>query len=78
MQWLIADSVYETIFSYHADTVELGEMAARAGVPHVVLTHLIPRRRRLATSGRSYRISAIRPDPRMSSSRKVSTPPVDD
>ncbi len=39
---LIAGTVYETIFSYHADTVELGAMAARAGVPHVVLTHLIP------------------------------------
>jgi ribonuclease Z len=39
---LIAGSVYETIFSYHADTVALGAMAARAGVPHVVLTHLIP------------------------------------
>lgn len=39
---LIAGTVFETIFSYHADTVELGAMAARAGVPHVVLTHLIP------------------------------------
>lgn len=39
---LIAGTVYETIFSYHADTIELGAMAARAGVPHVVLTHLIP------------------------------------
>jgi ribonuclease Z len=38
----IAGTVFETIFSYHADTVELGAMAARAGVPHVVLTHLIP------------------------------------
>lgn len=42
MAELIAGTVYETIFSYHADTVELGAMAARAGVPHVVLTHLIP------------------------------------
>ena len=42
MQPLIAGSAFETIFSYHADTVELGEMAARVGVPHVVLTHLIP------------------------------------
>jgi outer membrane biosynthesis protein TonB len=32
----IADTVFETIFSYHADTVPLGAMAARAGVPHVV------------------------------------------
>jgi ribonuclease Z len=39
---LIAGTVFETIFSYHADTVELGAMARRAGVPHVVLTHLIP------------------------------------
>jgi ribonuclease Z len=39
---VIAGTVYETIFSYHADTAELGAMAARAGVPHVVLTHLIP------------------------------------
>jgi ribonuclease Z len=38
----IAGTVYETIFSYHADTVALGGLAARAGVPHVVLTHLIP------------------------------------
>ena len=38
----IAGTVFETIFSYHADTVELAAMAARAGVPHVVLTHLIP------------------------------------
>jgi ribonuclease Z len=39
---LIAGTVFETIFSYHADTVALGAMAARAEVPHVVLTHLIP------------------------------------
>ena len=39
---LIAGTVFETIFSYHADTVALGAMAGRAGVPHVVLTHLIP------------------------------------
>ncbi len=38
----IAGTPLETIFSYHADTVPLGAMAARAGVPHVVLTHLIP------------------------------------
>ncbi len=38
----IVGTVYETIFSYHADTVALGAMARRAGVPHVVLTHLIP------------------------------------
>jgi ribonuclease Z len=39
---LIAGTVFETIFSYHADTARLGAMAARAKVPHVVLTHLIP------------------------------------
>jgi ribonuclease Z len=39
---LIAGTVFETIFSYHADTVALGALAARAGVPHLVLTHLIP------------------------------------
>ncbi len=39
---LIAGTPFETIFSYHADTVPLGAMAARTGVPHVVLTHLIP------------------------------------
>jgi ribonuclease Z len=42
MALLIAGTVYETIFYYHADTAELGAMAARTGVPHVVLTHLIP------------------------------------
>ena len=35
-------SVLETIVSYHADTVELGEMAERHAVAHMVLTHLIP------------------------------------
>jgi ribonuclease Z len=39
---LIAGTTFETIFSYHADTVPLGAMAQRSGVPHVVLTHLIP------------------------------------
>ena len=39
---LIEGTVFETIFSYHADTVALGAMAARAEVPHLVLTHLIP------------------------------------
>ncbi len=38
----VAGTVFETIFSYHADTVELGAMAERAAVPHLVLTHLIP------------------------------------
>ncbi len=35
-------TVFETIFSYHADSVDLGAMAERVGVPHLVLTHLIP------------------------------------
>ena len=42
MQAAIAGTVFENIFSYHADSVELGEMAERAGVPRLVLTHLIP------------------------------------
>ncbi|MGW5625308.1 MBL fold metallo-hydrolase [Streptomyces olivaceus] len=33
---------FETIFSYHADTVALGALAQRIGLPHLVLTHLIP------------------------------------
>lgn len=33
---------FETIFSYHADTVALGGLAQRAAVGHLVLTHLIP------------------------------------
>lgn len=39
---VIAGTTFETIFSYHADTVALGGLAERAAVPHVVLTHLIP------------------------------------
>lgn len=42
MQESIAGTVFETIFSYHADSEELGAMAERSGVPHLVLTHLIP------------------------------------
>jgi ribonuclease Z len=38
----VKGTVFETIFSYHADTVPLGAMAERAGVRHLVLTHLIP------------------------------------
>lgn len=38
----IAGTVFETILSYHADTVPLGALAQRAGVGHLVLTHLIP------------------------------------
>lgn len=35
-------TVFETIVSYHADTVDLGAMAQRHAIPHMVLTHLIP------------------------------------
>jgi ribonuclease Z len=38
----IAGTRFETIFSYHADTSQLGPMAERAKVKHLVLTHLIP------------------------------------
>ncbi|MFI0353203.1 MBL fold metallo-hydrolase [Actinomadura sp. 9N407] len=38
----VRGTVFATIFDYHADTVALGGMAERAGVPHTVLTHLIP------------------------------------
>jgi ribonuclease Z len=42
MQASIAGTPFERIFDYHADTVALGGLAARAGVGHLVLTHLIP------------------------------------
>lgn len=42
MAAVVAGTVFETIFSYHADTVALGGLAARAGVGELVLTHLIP------------------------------------
>ena len=42
MSELIVGTTFETIFSYHADTVALGAMVQRAGVPHLVLTHLTP------------------------------------
>lgn len=42
MQQTIAGTAFEHIFSYHADSVQLGAMAERAGVRHLVLTHLIP------------------------------------
>jgi ribonuclease Z len=38
----IAGTRLETVFSYHADTVPLGGLAERAGVQHLLLTHLIP------------------------------------
>ena len=39
---LIRNTPFENIFDYHADSVALGEHAARWGTPHLVLTHLIP------------------------------------
>jgi len=39
---VIAGTRLETVFSYHADTVPLGGLAERAGVAHLLLTHLIP------------------------------------
>lgn len=42
MKDVVEGTVFEAILSYHADTVPLGALAQRAGVPHVVLTHLIP------------------------------------
>jgi ribonuclease Z len=39
---LTKGTLFETILSYHADTVPLGALAERAGVRHLVLTHLIP------------------------------------
>lgn len=41
-QSLVAQSGFGHAASYHADTVELGGLAARAGVRTLVLTHLIP------------------------------------
>jgi ribonuclease Z len=38
----IAGTPFENIFDYHADTVQLGKLAAEAHVRHLVLTHLIP------------------------------------
>jgi ribonuclease Z len=38
----ISGTVFETIFSYHSDTIEVGRLARDAGVPRLVLTHLIP------------------------------------
>jgi ribonuclease Z len=38
----ISGTPFEHIFDYHADTVQLGRLAAEAEVGHLVLTHLIP------------------------------------
>jgi ribonuclease Z len=42
MKAAVGGTAFERIFDYHADTQLLGAMAKRAGVPHLVLTHLIP------------------------------------
>jgi ribonuclease Z len=38
----VKGTVFETIFSYHADTVALGALAEEHAVPHMLLTHMIP------------------------------------
>lgn len=38
----IQGTAFEKIFEYHADSEMLGAFAERYGIPHVVLTHLIP------------------------------------
>lgn len=38
----VKGTVFETIFSYHADSVPLGALAQRARVKHLAITHLIP------------------------------------
>ena len=42
MRDVIAGTMFEQIFEYHADSVALGGLAQRAGVGHLLLTHLIP------------------------------------
>jgi ribonuclease Z len=42
MHGAIVGTPFEHIFDYHADSVALGGLAERAGVGHLVLTHLIP------------------------------------
>lgn len=44
----VRGTVFEKIFSYHADAVALGGLAERAGVRHLAVTHLIPSPRTLA------------------------------
>ena len=39
---VVSGTRFEPVFDYHADTVALGGLAERAGVRHLVLTHLIP------------------------------------
>jgi ribonuclease Z len=38
----VAGTPLEAVFSYHADSVAVGALAERAGVGHLMLTHLIP------------------------------------
>jgi ribonuclease Z len=45
MSSAVVGTAFEKIFDYHSDSVALGEMAERSGVPHLVLTHLIPQPR---------------------------------
>jgi ribonuclease Z len=42
MSAMIDGTSFEHVFSYHADTHQLGALAERAGVGHLLLTHLIP------------------------------------
>jgi ribonuclease Z len=39
---LAPDSGFRPLLDYHADSVELGAMAQRSGVPVLMLTHLVP------------------------------------
>ena len=39
---IVANTPFAKLAEYHADTVEIGEMAARLGTPTLILTHLIP------------------------------------
>jgi ribonuclease Z len=38
----VAGTPLEAVFSYHADSIAVGTLAERAGVGHLMLTHLIP------------------------------------
>lgn len=38
----IQGTAFEKIFDYHADSEVLGQFAEQYGIPHVLLTHLIP------------------------------------
>jgi ribonuclease Z len=38
----VAGTPFESIFDYHADSIEVGAFAERHSVRHLVLTHLIP------------------------------------